>query len=119
MSITKPGFNEHYNQCTFFKWVGYAYPKKLVFAIPNGGNRDKITGAMLKREGVKAGIPDIMVASANGEYHGLFVEMKSKNGKMSESQKTIKAQLEYEGYKVDVCHSWEEAKEIVENYFYI
>jgi hypothetical protein len=107
---------EHQEQCAYFRWVAYAYPKKLIFAIPNGGNREAKTGAMMKREGVKAGIPDIMVASANGVYHGLFIEMKAAKGRLSESQKAVMEQLLGEGYLIEVCRSWQEAKEITEKY---
>lgn len=111
-----PKVSEHVHQCHFFKWIRYAYPNKLAFAIPNGGNRDEITGAILKREGVTPGIPDIMIASANGKYHGLFIEMKKEDGSLSPSQKAIKAKLESEGYCVEVCKGWESAKEATEKY---
>jgi len=124
---TKPKYNEklkyshkvseHAHQCHYFNWIRYAYQNKLAFAIPNGGNRDKITGALLKREGVTPGIPDIMIASANGKYHGLFIEMKKEDGSLSPSQKAIKAKLESEGYCVEVCKGWEQAVKITQEYF--
>ena len=107
---------EHKGQCAFIKWVRYAHPGLLVAAIPNGGNRDAITGRKLKDEGVLAGFPDILVARQGKSHPMLFIEMKSAKGKLSESQKTIKEKLEWEGYLVVVCHSWEEAKEAVEGY---
>ena len=48
---------EHRIQAGLFKWAKLAsahHPElTLLFAIPNGGARDPITGAMLKAEGVK------------------------------------------------------------------
>ena len=56
---------EHRIQAALFEWAKYASAKhpglKLMFAIPNGGARDAVTGAMLKREGVKPGVPDIFL----------------------------------------------------------
>ena len=71
---------------------------------------------MLKKEGVVPGIPDIMIASANGSYHGLFIEMKTESGMMSESQLKIKEKLESDGYKVEVCRGWDAARQITESY---
>ena len=31
------------------------------FAVPNGGLRSKRTGAQLKKQGVKAGVPDLLI----------------------------------------------------------
>ena len=107
---------EHREQCAFIRWVRYAHPGLLVAAIPNGGNRDAITGKKLKDEGVMAGFPDILVARQGKAYPMLFIEMKSAKGKLSESQKEVKGRLESEGYLVVVCHSWEEAKKAVEDY---
>jgi VRR-NUC domain len=109
--------SEHQHQCAYFRWFAYAYPKKLAFAIPNGGNRSAATGEMLKKEGVKAGIPDILVASVNGKYAGLFIEMKAESGRVSLNQQHMIDHLESEGYKVKVCRGWEAAKIATEKYF--
>jgi hypothetical protein len=107
---------EHEQQCAYFRWARYAYPKKIIFANPNAGLRTPRQGKWMKDEGLLAGIPDIMVASAKGEFHGLFIEMKTENGRMSDSQTEIKARLESEGYRVEVCRGWVEAKQLTETY---
>jgi VRR-NUC domain len=109
--------SEHQHQCAYFRWFSLAHPDKLAFAIPNGGNRSAATGAMLKKEGVKAGIPDILVASINGKYAGLFIEMKAENGRVSLNQQHMIDHLESEGYKVEVCRGWESAKNATDKYF--
>ena len=38
------------------RWVRYQYPDLVVYAIPNGGKRNAVTGAILKAEGVLAGV---------------------------------------------------------------
>ena len=81
----------------------------LAFAIPNGGKRDPKEAARLKREGVLAGIPDVMVAEPVGGYHGLFIEMKrAEGGSTSPKQKQRIAELQQRGYYCVVCHGVEE-----------
>ena len=71
----------------------------------------------IKAEGGLAGVPDIMIASANGVYHGMFIEMKHGKNKPTESQEKVMAQLKAEGYKVEVCYSWADAADAVSAYF--
>src|SRR5699024_3023532 len=52
--------------------VGALYP--LIYHVPNGGQRSKKTAADLKREGVKAGVSDLVVMSARGGWHGMYLE---------------------------------------------
>ena len=47
-----------------------------VFAIPNGGKRDAAEAAHMKRQGVRAGVPDLCIPLARGGYHGLVIELK-------------------------------------------
>lgn len=58
------------------------------FAVPNGGKRNAITGAILKREGVKAGVPDICIVRAGGSI--AFLEVKAPQGTLSNSQKEFR-----------------------------
>ena len=112
---------EHLEQCAFFDWLRLVYPKiyKITFAIPNGGQRNIITAARLKKEGVKAGVPDIFVPQARGVWHGLFIEMKSKKGRLSKFQVDFMWGLLDAGYQFYECHSWEAAKDSFESYIRI
>lgn len=89
----------------------------LCFAIPNGGKRDPKEAARLKREGVLAGIPDIMVAEARGQFHGLFIEMKKADGgRTSAEQRQRIAELKDRGYRVEVCHGVDEGYDVFLRY---
>lgn len=76
-----------------------------VFAIPNGGNRDAATGAILKREGVVAGVPDLFLPFSAGGYGGLFIEVKAPGGVVSPAQKDMIQRLRGSGYAVALCRS--------------
>ena len=111
--------SESAEQKAFFRWwhlMQSKWPNVVCFAIPNGGARDAITGARLKQEGVLAGVPDIFLAKAASGKHGLFIEMKTKRGKLSERQRDLFPLLETVGYAVIVAHGWKEAADAVELY---
>lgn len=104
---------EHGEQAAVIQWAGYAQntmPElRLLYAIPNGGLRDKRTAAILAAEGVKAGVPDLCLPVPRGLYHGLYVEMKVKPNKPSDEQWGWMSDLEQMGYSAIVCYSADEA----------
>ena len=59
----------------------------MLFAVPNGGDRNMLVAKKLKAEGVKKGVPDLCLPLPRGGYHGLYIEMKrQKNGRISPEQ---------------------------------
>lgn len=103
-------------QCECVRWFRYQYPTRTLFAIPNGGNRSAITGAIMKKEGVLAGVADLFLMSSNGTYHGLFIEMKTAKGKQSESQKQFQFLAECADYKYEIARNFEDFRKIIKNY---
>ena len=105
--------NEAGAQETLFNWVGYQlgrYPELvLLYHIPNGGKRDAKTATNLKRQGVKAGVPDLHLPVARGGYHGLYIELKVGKNKQTDKQKEWQRELTKQGYLAVVCYGWEEA----------
>lgn len=111
---------EHQHQVALFEWAAIAeqqYPElALMFAIPNGGARSKRTGAMLKREGVRAGVPDICLPVARHGCNALFIEMKSPTGKLSTEQRAWLRDLDSAGNSAVMCRGWQEARQVIEAY---
>ena len=107
--------SEHLHQCKVIEWArrevqtGRWPELDLLYSIPNGGLRNAREAAALKREGVRAGIPDLHLPVAARGYHSLYVEMKKEGGKLSADQRKVIKVLEEQGNKVAVCYSWEEA----------
>lgn len=114
----KPSNEEHAIQVECVRWFRYRYQKlaRLLFAIPNGGRRDKKTGKTLKEEGCSAGVADLQLCVPNKFYHGLFIEMKTAKGVQQESQKEFQRAVEEQGYRYAVCRSSEEFMKVVESY---
>ena len=72
--------------------------------------------AWLKAEGMRAGVPDIVVAAPRGGYHGFFLELKTKTGKLSDSQKSMLFALAAEGYACGIARSVDDAVELINTY---
>lgn len=89
----------------------------VMFAIPNGGKRNKITAKLMKDEGVMAGVPDMFFPSARGGWFGLWVELKRvKGGTVSNAQKEVMALLRSRNYKCIVCNGADEAIKAIDEY---
>lgn len=89
---------------------------ELLYHVPNGGKRGKLEACRLKAQGVRAGVPDLHLPIARGGYIGLWIEMKTATGRLSEDQRKIIAMLRDEGHRVEVCRSAADAVEVLEDY---
>lgn len=107
-------------QQSCFAWFRLQFPdlSMLMFAVPNGGSRRRIEAAIMKGEGVTAGVADILFLYPNEQYHGLCIEMKSKTGKQQESQKRFQQAVEAQGYQYAIVRSLEEFIELVKKYIF-
>ena len=122
MKNKNPTPTEHEEQAALITWWNmYAkarhMPNFLLMAIPNGGKRTTTTGARLHAEGVRAGIPDLFLAIARGEWHGLWLEMKRKRGGfVTDFQREAMQALEAQGFACVVCRGFTEAQEAIVKY---
>jgi hypothetical protein len=92
---------------------------ELLYAIPNGaklpwrkdksGHRYSKEAIKLKAEGLKPGIPDLMLPVARGGYHGFYLEMKYGRNSPEAHQLEMMDKLRLQGYLVLVFYSWQNA----------
>ena len=94
----------------------HSLPEWLLFAIPNGGARTQRYGARLKAEGMRPGVPDLMLAVPRGGHNALFIELKQGKGRLSLNQKAMLKLLEAQGYATVVPYGFEQARAAIENY---
>ena len=93
------------------------YPElNLLYHIPNGGSRNKLEAQNLKAQGVKAGVPDLCLPVARGNFHGLYIEMKYGKNKTTDKQRYWLAELKEQGYETAVCYGAEEAMDKIADY---
>lgn len=90
---------------------------ELLFAIPNAGaGASKGQGGKMKAEGAVAGVADLFFAIARGPFHGAFVEMKSREGRLSPAQLRFKDRVLNAGYAYHLAREWTDAKDFLLRY---
>lgn len=83
----------------------------LWFAVPNGGSRNIIEAANLKRQGLRAGVPDLCVIPKVGPV--CFIELKSEEGTLSRLQSLWLQNLVEYGCPVRVCRSLDDVQQFL------
>ena len=122
--ITRRRHPEHQLQTACFQWFNLQYPefRGLLFAVPNGGGRSRIEAALLKAEGVVAGVADMLLLVPSMGYAGLCIEFKAatKTAHQSEAQKNWERLINKHGaYKYTVVRTFEEFRTLMCNYLAI
>lgn len=112
--------DESGQQEALFEWASYQLGRmpelEYLHHVPNGGKRDKSTARALKRQGVKAGVPDIVLPAVRAGYHGLYIELKAGKNTTTDNQKRWLGFLRQQGYYTAVCYNWQVAAELIETY---
>ena len=102
-------------------WVNLKYPDLIFTMAPVGvkiGSKiEKMrVGRKNKQLGYRKGWPDLFFAEPRGGFHGLFIELKTKTGRLSPEQRTILVELDSLGYKCAVTRTQMEAIHIIDDY---
>ena len=118
-------------QAACVEWFRLQYPQHVLFAIPNGGKRNAITGAMLKKTGTLAGVADLFLMASSvywrnridnfpgkvaERHYGLFIEMKTGKNGQTATQKDFQQKAEEAGYKYEICRTFEDFQKTINNY---
>lgn len=98
------------------KWFRLQYPRVLLFAIPNGGDRSPVEAAIMQGEGVERGIPDLCLPRPKASWHGLYLEAKIAPNDLSPDQVEKIDFLRAEGYRCEVFYTLDQFMSIVNNY---
>lgn len=115
-------------------YIRLQYPRVLFCHIANerkahvyrkmNGKSYSPNGQKLKKMGVQAGMPDVMVFyqrelvmdGINGTYSGVAIELKVKPNKPTEKQLDVLKKLHHQGWLTAVCYTFDEAKEVIDKY---
>ena len=111
---------EHIEAVSLMRWVRLSmarYPDlKMLWHVPNGGQRGKAQAGKFKAEGVKAGVSDYALDCARGGHFGLRIELKAPGGRTSPAQREYIEDVCFQGYRAEVAVGWEQAKDILIDY---
>ena len=112
--------SEQQIQTDFFSWLSVLearFPELgLFYAIPNGSHKSFTARMVHQATGLKSGVPDTHLPLAMNGTRGLWIEFKSKTGKLSENQERWITMLRCAGHRVEVCRSWIAAANVVIEY---
>ena len=86
------------------RWLS---PGWIFTHIPSGELRDKVTAAKLKRMGVKAGWPDLLLLGPDGRPHCL--ELKRRGRCLSDTQVLFATWCDQHGVPFDCCDNFDDA----------
>lgn len=116
----KPGHEESTLQRACVAWFRAKYPdhELMLFAVPNGGGRRAKEAAIMKDEGVTAGVSDLLLLESRGGWGCLCLEAKrnKKGSVQSKAQKAWQEAAERAGNLYEVFRTFEEFKTIVDYY---
>ena len=124
---------ESQEQAVLIEWWGhYARSKgideRLLFSIPNGANKSIATAMKFKREGLRKGVPDLLLAYPRQfkihplntvhkvMFSGMFIEMKRKGQKATPDQIDFGSLLRKMGYSALICLGADEAMKAIKGY---
>lgn len=78
--------------------------------VPNEGRRSRVSGALLKAAGMKAGYPDITIFDAPPKIPGrigMAIELKAQGGRANRAQIDWLAALSHRGFETCVAVGWD------------
>lgn len=96
------------------RWFRERYKEidPLFFAVANGGRRNAWTAKIMKEEGVRSGVADLILLIPRHGFASLCIEMKTPDGRQSDSQKEFERMATEYKNKYVVCHSLTEFQRV-------
>lgn len=115
--------SESAHQKAVIQWCSMNKEAGLIFAIPNGTHIKSHQGrAKAKAEGLKKGVPDLMLPIPRHGFNGLFIEMKKPKDDKSPAGRPSREQLKWlddlaeQGYMTALCVGSDAAITVIEGY---
>lgn len=111
--------NEDIQQIKALDCLRHYYPDiaSAAIHIANQRKTTALYGSLLKRMGVKAGVPDLFWPKPQKTFHGLWIEVKTEQGRISVEQAKFISKTEADGYFACVCFGAQDVVDTVCGYF--
>ena len=88
--------------------------------VPNGGARHRAEGGKLKAQGVKPGVPDVLIftPTKTRRANGTAIELKRRDGgEVQESQKVWIDKLICCGWQAHICNGSDESIDLIKRLY--
>jgi hypothetical protein len=82
----------------------------------NEGRRSWADGKRKKKEGLKKGVSDLFLAFPQKNYHGLWIEVKKRSGKMTKEQIEWFTFMNLVGYETKLVDEVDEGIQAIKDY---
>ena len=104
------------------RWAFKANPARyphleMLHCSLNGVKLSGTQAKIAKGQGMLSGVPDLFLPVPKNGYHGLFIEMKSDKGRVTENQHWFLTNAESLSYKTVICYSAKEAISAIQAYY--
>ncbi|HMY01639.1 MAG TPA: VRR-NUC domain-containing protein [Agitococcus sp.] len=104
------------------RWAYKANPSRypmlnMLHCSLNGVKLSGTQAKVAKGQGMLSGVPDLFLPVPKNGFHGLFIEMKSEKGRVTENQHWFLTNADSVGYKTVICYSAKEAISAIEAYY--
>lgn len=103
-------------QMAVVRYIHRRYPDMLFTISPSGMRLPIGVARKFKMMGYRAGTPDLIILEPRGDFHGLFIELKTAKGKASPEQRQFAADLLMRGYCSLLCFGHMEAIREIDRY---
>ena len=101
-----------------FKVNPVRYPHlEMLHCSLNGVKLSGTQAKIAKGQGMLSGVPDLFLPVPKNGFHGLFIEMKSDKGRVTENQHWFLTNAESLSYKTVICYSAKEAISAIQAYY--
>lgn len=104
---------EHNTQCAIVRLLRLHGIE--VFAVPNGGSRHVVEAVNLKKEGVTAGVSDLVIILKD---RVVFAEIKTAKGRQQQSQKDFEERVRVLGHEYVIWRSVGDCHNFITNYLF-
>lgn len=110
--------NESRLQEACVRWFRLQYPEYayMLVSVPNGVATTVTQGRILKREGMLAGVADLLLLVPRQGKGCLAIEMKTAKGVQRETQKLWQQEAEKAGNVYAVCRDFDQFRAVVSRY---
>ena len=107
---------EYQLQKAIVTYIKLQYPNVL-YCASAGGLRTSMTQAVkMKASGYIKGYPDLSILEPIGNFHSLFLEVKTKKGRPTKEQLWWREKLNERNFVSEIVYGYDEAVAVIDRY---